>query len=56
MMIKKKATIAELESMLSDPDVSVEIRPDGSVVSLGAGPEHEDNVILTFREELGGDY
>lgn len=54
-MAEKKATIADLEALLSDPDASVEIRPDGRVVALGASPE-EKPVILTFREELGGDY
>ena len=51
-----KPSIAELEQILAAAPGSMEIQPDGSVISVEGKPVHAKPKILTLREALGDTY
>lgn len=52
--IPKRTTIAELEQLMQREDVTLEIRPDGTVVTHPGAPEPRKP--LTQHHYLGDEY
>lgn len=51
----KRVTIAQLEQLLNDPEVEIELLPDGTIRTTPLDPDRP-NKVLTFRTDLGGEY
>jgi hypothetical protein len=52
-----KLSIAELESILQrDGEVEIEILPNGEVRTKDSGEKVDPLKVITFRDNLGGEY
>ena len=58
-MTDRKLTIDDLEKLLdAEDDIPIEILPNGTIRAAKKGSKRtkENQKVLTFRENLGGEY
>jgi len=54
---KKRMTITELEVLLNqDEETEIEIMPNGEIRAKRKGKKVKVPKVLTFKEDLGGEY